>query len=72
MATITTATTVESRVESGTRRFLFRYVLSNGETHERRAWVPDGTDDATERDARGAAMLVEQADAEAALLLGAD
>jgi len=72
MATIITAETIESRVEGGTRKFLFRYTLNNGEVHTRRAWVPDGTDETTERTFRGNMMLGEQAEAEAAQILAGD
>lgn len=69
MATITNATTIYTQVRGGTTRWRFRYVLDNGEVHERNAWVPTTTDEATERTARGVAMLAELAEAEAARLL---
>lgn len=70
MATITEAVTVEAVPRGGTVRYRFRYTLDTGETHERRAWVPTSTDEATERDARGAALLEELARSEVNEVLG--
>jgi hypothetical protein len=69
MATVTEAITVRSEVRGNTVRHLFRYTLDNGEIHERRAWVPVNTDEATERSARQSLMLTELAEAEAARLM---
>ena len=70
MATITQATTLEARQHGNTMRYLFRFTLDNGEVHERRAWVPVGTDEAEERTYRGNLCLEEQAAAEIEQVLG--
>ncbi len=69
MATVTSATTIYKQVRGETTRYRFRYVLDNGEVHERNAWVPSTTDEATERVARQTLMLDELAVAEAAQIL---
>ena len=69
MATITQATTVETIKSGSTMRYKFRYVLSTGEIHERRAWVALSVDQAQERDRRGVLLLDELARDEADRLL---
>ena len=70
MATITNAETVEARPSGSTIRYLFRFTLSNGEVHQRRAWVPSTTNEVTERTFRGSLLLEELASAEADRLMG--
>lgn len=70
MASITQATTVAAVPHGSTMRYRFRYVLNNGETHERIAWVPSGTSETEERDRRGQMALAELAEAEIARELG--
>ncbi len=70
MATITNSETVEASVSGSITKYLFRYTLSNGEVHQRRAWVPSSTDEVTERTYRGNLMLEELADQETTRLLG--
>ena len=70
MATITNSETVEARVAGSITKYLFKYTLSNGEVHQRRAWVPSTTNEDTERTFRGNLMLEELAAAETDRLLG--
>jgi hypothetical protein len=70
MATIVTAETLQATVHGGTVRYLFQYTLDNGEIHRRRAWVPVNTNEATERTARGNALLNELANEEIGQVLG--
>jgi hypothetical protein len=64
MAAITQSTTLSSGISGVTVRYLFRYVLDNGEVHYREAWVAQGSNEATVRAARAATLLAELADAE--------
>jgi hypothetical protein len=64
MATITNATTIDKSAHGTNVRYRFRYELDNGEVHYARAWVPANIDEATERTARGVALLEALAAAE--------
>jgi hypothetical protein len=64
MATITNAITIDKSAHGTNVRYRFRYELDNGELHYARAWVPANVDEATERSARGAALLEVLAAAE--------
>ena len=59
MATITTSTIVESVANGNTKRNLYRYVLSDGTTHERRSWINESADNNTDLAARGTMLLDE-------------
>lgn len=72
MATVVTEETVEAVVTGSGVRYLFHYVLSTGETHERRAWAPVATDELTERALRGTKCLEELEAAEIEQLFGVD
>lgn len=69
MATITNAETVEARQQGSVVKYLFRYVLSDGSTHIRRAWVSASVNEVSERDFRGGLLLAELAEEEASKLL---
>jgi hypothetical protein len=64
MATITSATIVESITRGGTKRNRYRYTLDTGETHERRGWIPVAADSDADMSARGAQLLDELAETE--------
>lgn len=64
MATITTSTIVESVAHGSTKRNLYRFVLSTGETHERRSWINQSVDNDADLAARGAMLLDELVAAE--------
>jgi len=70
MASIVSAETAEAIVSGSTVRYLFRYVLDIGETHERRVWVHMSVDGTAERTARSNLLLDELAQAEVGQLLG--
>ena len=71
MASIVTSVVVESVPRGANKRNRYRYTLDDATVHERRSWIPAATDNATDRDARGAALLEELAQAEINAILGA-
>lgn len=69
MSTITNAETLEARAQGSIVKYVFRYTVSTGEVHTRRAWVPNTVNEVTERTARGEYLLYELAEAEAAAVI---
>lgn len=70
MSTITNAETVEARAQGSIVKYLFKYTISTGEVHTRRAWVQNTVDETTERTARGVYLIQELAETEAISVVG--